>query len=102
MGEDNPTLPDVYKRQDKHRDEVLTAIGKVGDQVQGNTVQGARTEEKVDGLVNRMDGLEESVNGKFKAQDIRMNTIEGRLWKAASAGGATGTIAAVLLKVLFG
>ena len=102
MSGDNPTLPDVYKRQDRDRREILDAIEKVGDTVQGNSIQGAKTEEQVTALSNRMTGLETSVNGKFKTQDDRLSTVEGRLWKAASAGGATGTIAAVMLKVLFG
>ncbi len=102
MGDDNPTLPDVYKRQDLDRQEILGAIEKVGDKVQDGAIQGAKTEEQVKALGNRMTGLETSVNGRFKAQDGRIATVEGRLWKAASAGGATGTMAAIMLKVLFG
>ena len=98
MGSDE-TIEKIYDRQDRHRDEILGAISKVNVVVQDTAVQGARTEETVKGLATRMTGLEEGVNGRLKTQDGRIATIEGRLWKAASAGGLTGTMAAILLRV---
>ena len=100
MGTDE-TIEKIYDRQDRHRDEILGAISKVNETVQTTAIQGAKTEEKVDGLVTRMTGLEDGVNGRLKTQDDRIHTIEGRLWKVAGAGGVTGTMAAFLLKVLW-
>lgn len=90
MGTDE-TIEKIYSRQDSHRDQILGAIGDVNKNVQANAVQIASTKATVEGYETRI-----------KANEKRMDKIEGRLWKAASAGGATGTLAAVLLKVLFG
>lgn len=98
MGEDNPTLPDVYKRQDKHRDEILSAIGGVNQNVQKNSVQIAGTKATVDGFEARM-AANEKQNDK---RDKRMDKIEGRLWKLAGAGGVSGALASLLLKLVFG
>ena len=98
MGTDE-TIEKIYDRQDRHRDEILGAISKVNETVQTTAIQGAKTEEKVDGLVTRMTGLEDGVNGSLNTQDGRIATIEGRLWKAASAGGLTGGAAALLLRL---
>ena len=98
MGTDE-TIEKIYDRQDRHRDEILGAISKVNETVQTTAIQGARTEATVDGLVTRMTGLEDGVNGRLKTQDGRIATIEARLWKVAAAGGVTGPVAALLLRL---
>ena len=101
MGTDE-TIEKIYDRQDRHRDEILGAISKVNETVQTTAIQGAKTEEKVDGLVTRMTGLEDGVKGRLNSQDGRIATIEARLWKVASAGGVSGIAASIVLKVFFG
>ena len=95
MGNDDPTISKIYDRQDRHRDQVLDAIGKVNTNVQAVAVDTASTKATVEGLENRMSATE-------KRQDTRMDKIEARLWKVAGAGGATGIAASVALKVIFG
>ena len=88
MGTDE-TIEKIYDRQDRHRDTILSAIGKVDDKISDVKADTAATKATVEGLVARVGRGEK-----------RMDKIEGRLWKAASAGGITGTMAAILLKVL--
>ena len=102
MGTDDPTIEKIYDRQDKHRDDILGAISKVNETVQANAIQGAKTEATVDGLATRMTGMEDGVKGRLKSQDGRIATIESRLWKVAGAGGASGAVASILLKLVFG
>ena len=98
MGDDNPTIEKIYDRQDRHRDEILSAISGVNTNVQKNSVQIAGTKATVEGFEARM-ATNEKQNDK---RDKRMDKIESRLWKLAGAGGISGALASILLKIVFG
>ena len=87
MGTDE-TIEKIYDRQDRHRDTILNAIGKVDDKISDVKADTASTKATVESLVARVGRGEK-----------RMDKIEGRLWKVATAGGLTGTMAAVLLRL---
>ena len=97
MGTDE-TIEKIYDRQDRHRDEILGAIGEVKRDVSVIAVDTATTKATVVGLDARM-AVNEKQNDK---RDKRMDKIESRLWKVAGAGGVTGTFAAILLRVVWG
>ncbi len=110
MGADDPTIEKIYSRQDRHRDEILTAIGSVKtdvirelDEVKGNQSEIRKGMEGNSRDIAYIKGKLPGIKTDIKRIDKEVGVVRGWFIKvlmtAVGSGGAAGTLAAFLLEL---
>ncbi len=94
------TIKDVYELVDRSRKETAKQLVKVNGDLTDVKVQVGKIETKLDSHEKRMNGQDERIDDNADELKTMGDRYMRYLQKAAGVGGATGTIAAIIIALI--